>query len=53
MVLARTGYDAEASKLTEGLNREFARDTKVQDYVLPTLRAMQAINHKDGKQALN
>jgi len=52
MALARAGRAAEATKLADGLNKELPLDTVIQDYVLPTIRAMQAINGGDGKLAL-
>jgi eukaryotic-like serine/threonine-protein kinase len=52
MALARAGKAPEANKLVDGLDQEFPLDTIVQFYVLPTIRAMLAINRKDGKQAL-
>ena len=52
MALATTGYAAEASKLADGLNKDFPLDTMMQFYVLPTIYAKLAINRGDGKQAL-
>jgi tetratricopeptide (TPR) repeat protein len=52
LALARTGDSAQAQKLTEGLNRELPRDLMIQGYVLPTVRAMLALNRDDGKRAL-
>jgi hypothetical protein len=52
MSLARAGYTTEANRLADGLNREFPPDTLVQHYVLPTIRAVLAINREDGQRAL-
>jgi serine/threonine protein kinase/Flp pilus assembly protein TadD len=52
MALARAGYTSEANKLADGLSQEFPLDTTVQVYVLPSIRAMLAINRNEGKQAL-
>jgi hypothetical protein len=52
MALARAGYTSEANKLAEGLNQDFPLDTTVQVYVLPSIRAMLAINRNEGKQSL-
>ena len=52
LALARAGKTPEANRLADGLNQEFPQDTIVQVYVLPTIRAMLAINRDDGKQAL-
>jgi len=52
LAMARAGYASEANKLADGLNHEFPLDTTVQVYVLPSIRAMLAINHEDGNQAL-
>jgi serine/threonine protein kinase/tetratricopeptide (TPR) repeat protein len=52
LAMARAGYASEANKLADGLNREFPLDTTVQVYVLPSIRAMLAVNRDDGNQAL-
>jgi len=52
MAMARAGYDSEANKLADRLNEDFPLDTTVQVYVLPSMRAMLAVNHEDGEQAL-
>ena len=52
MALARAGQTSEANKLADGLNHEFPLDTTVQGYVLPSIRAMLALNREDGKQGL-
>jgi serine/threonine protein kinase/Flp pilus assembly protein TadD len=52
MALARAGYASEANKLADGLNQEFPLNTTVQVYVLPSMRAMLAINRNEGKQSL-
>ena len=52
MVLARAGNTPEATKLLESLNQEFPRDTLMQNYVLPTIRAMLALSRGQGEQAL-
>ena len=52
MALARAGYTREANELADGLNHEFPLDTTVQVYVLPSIRAMLAANHENGKQML-
>jgi serine/threonine protein kinase/tetratricopeptide (TPR) repeat protein len=52
MALARAGNTTEATKLTDSLNQEFPLDTVVQSHVLPTIRAMLALNLGQGEQAL-
>ena len=52
MALARAGKAAKANKVGDDLNHEFPLDTMVQNYVLPTMHAMVALNRNDGKQAL-
>jgi tetratricopeptide (TPR) repeat protein len=52
MALARAGNTTEATKLADGLNQEFPLDTVVQSNVLPTIRAMLALNQGHGEQAL-
>jgi serine/threonine protein kinase/Flp pilus assembly protein TadD len=52
MALARAGHTSEANKLVDELNQEFPLDTTVQVYVLPSIRAMLAINRNEGKQSL-
>jgi tetratricopeptide (TPR) repeat protein len=52
MALARAGNTTEATKLTDSLNQEFPLDTVVQSHVLPTIRAMLALNQGQGEQAL-
>jgi serine/threonine protein kinase/tetratricopeptide (TPR) repeat protein len=52
MALARARNTTEATKLADSLNHEFPLDTVVQSYVLPTIRAMLALNHGQGEQAL-
>ncbi|HXW55451.1 MAG TPA: protein kinase [Candidatus Cybelea sp.] len=52
LTLARAGYAREANRLADGLNQEFPLDTLVQYYVLPTIRAMLALNAEDGRRAL-
>jgi hypothetical protein len=52
LALARAGDKAQAQRLAEDLNRDFPRDTLVQSYWLPAIRAAIAINSKDGAKAL-
>ncbi len=52
LALARAGDTAQARKLADRLNQEFPLDTLMQGYVLPTIRAMLALDRGDGKQAL-
>jgi eukaryotic-like serine/threonine-protein kinase len=52
MALARAGKTPEATKLADSLNQEFPLDTVVQSHVLPTIRAMLALNQGQGEQAL-
>jgi serine/threonine protein kinase/Flp pilus assembly protein TadD len=49
---ARAGNMTMANKLVDGLNQQFPVDTLMQGYVLPTVRAMLALDRGDGKQAL-
>jgi len=49
---ARAGNTSVANKLVDGLDQEFPLDTLMRGYVLPTARAMLALNRGDGKQAL-
>jgi tetratricopeptide (TPR) repeat protein len=53
LTLSRTGDLAQAHELMERLNRELPRDVIIQGYVLPTAHAMLALNHGDGRQALD
>jgi len=52
LVLARAGERVRAQKLAEALKQEFPQDTLMQNYVLPTVGAMLALDQDDGKQAL-
>ena len=52
MALARAGDASSANKLADGLSQEFPLDSLMQMHVLPTMRAMLALNRSDGKQAL-
>jgi hypothetical protein len=52
LVLARAGDDVQAQRLSERLDREFPLDTLMQSYLLPTIRALLALNRSDWKLAL-
>ena len=51
LALARIGETAKAERLADGLNEEFPVDTLMQAYVLPTVKAMLALDRGDGKRA--
>ena len=52
LALASVGEVAQAQKLADELNRKFPSDTIIQDYWLPTIHAMIALDRKDPQQAL-
>jgi eukaryotic-like serine/threonine-protein kinase len=52
LALARAGNPVQATKLADGLDQEFPQDTLMQSYVLPTIRAMLAIDRGESAQAL-
>ena len=52
LALARAGDKTQAQRLADGLNRDFPRDTLVQSYWLPSIRAAIAIDSKDAAKAL-
>jgi len=52
LVLARAGAAAQTQNLAAELNQEFPVDTMMQGYVLPTVRAMLALNRGDGQLAV-
>jgi tetratricopeptide (TPR) repeat protein/tRNA A-37 threonylcarbamoyl transferase component Bud32 len=52
LALARVGDAVPAQKLAARLNQEFPLDTMMQGYVLPTVRAMLALNRGDGQLAV-
>jgi len=52
LALARAGDVAAARKLADGLNNDFPRNTIVQGYWLPSIRAGIEINAGNGREAL-
>ena len=52
LTLARTGDTAEAEKLAAELEKAFPRDTLVQKYWLPSIRAAVALQRKDPNRAI-
>lgn len=52
LALARAGDIAAARKLADGLNKAFPRNTIVQGYWLPSIRAGIEINAGNGREAL-
>ncbi len=52
LALARAGDTAEAEKLAAELDKTFPRDTLVQRYWLPTIRAAVALNRKNPNRAV-
>jgi eukaryotic-like serine/threonine-protein kinase len=53
LAFARSGDAARALKTADGLDYDFPLDTLMQHYSLPTVRALVALSHGDGKQALH
>jgi serine/threonine protein kinase/tetratricopeptide (TPR) repeat protein len=51
LALARAGDAARARKLADGLNRDFPRDTIMQGYWLPAIRAIIELNAKNPSKA--
>jgi DNA-binding winged helix-turn-helix (wHTH) protein/tetratricopeptide (TPR) repeat protein len=52
LALARAGDTAGAEKLAAELDRTFPLDTRVQMYLLPTIRAGVALGRKDSNRAI-
>jgi tetratricopeptide (TPR) repeat protein len=52
LALARSGDTVQSSALADKIAAEFDRDTMIQAYWLPTIRAAIAINRGDGKKAV-
>jgi tetratricopeptide (TPR) repeat protein len=52
LALARAGEVAQARKLADSLNTDFPRDTVVQDYWLPSIRAAIELHSKKSAKAL-
>jgi tetratricopeptide (TPR) repeat protein len=52
LALARSGDTVQSSALADKISAEFDRDTMIQAYWLPTIRAAIAINRGDGKKAV-
>jgi eukaryotic-like serine/threonine-protein kinase len=52
LALSRAGDVDQAHELMDRLNRRLPRDVIIQNYVLPTARAMLALNRGDGKLAI-
>ena len=52
LALARSGDTVQSSALADKVAAEFDRDTMIQAYWLPTIRAAIAINRGDGKKAV-
>jgi eukaryotic-like serine/threonine-protein kinase len=52
LALARSGDTVQSSALADKLAAEFDRDTIIQAYWVPTIRAAVAINGGDGKKAV-
>jgi CheY-like chemotaxis protein len=52
LALARAGDVGQSQKLAGTLNHEFPLDTLMQNYVLPTVRAMAALDRDNGERAL-
>jgi serine/threonine protein kinase/Flp pilus assembly protein TadD len=52
LALARSGDTVQASALADKIAAEFDRDTMIQAYWLPTIRAAIAINRGDAKKAV-
>jgi eukaryotic-like serine/threonine-protein kinase len=52
LALARSGDTAHSSALADKVAAEFDRDTMIQAYWLPTIRATIAIDHGDAQKAI-
>ena len=52
LALARIGETVQSSALADKLAAQFDRDTMIQAYWLPTIRAAIAINRGDGQKAV-
>ena len=52
LALARSGETAQSSALADKVAAEFDRDTMIQAYWLPTIRAAIAINRDDAEKAI-
>ncbi|HSZ62594.1 MAG TPA: protein kinase [Terriglobales bacterium] len=52
LALARTGDTVQSSALADKVSAEFDRDTMIQAYWLPTIRAAIAIDHGDAQKAI-
>jgi eukaryotic-like serine/threonine-protein kinase len=53
LALGRAGDVAGAQKIADQLNQQFPRDTIIQGYWLPTIRASIALQRNNPQQALN
>jgi predicted Zn-dependent protease len=52
LAMARAAENAQAQKLADGLNKDFPKDTIVQGYWLPAVRAAITLNAKNGADAV-
>jgi eukaryotic-like serine/threonine-protein kinase len=52
LALARSGDTVQSSALADKVSAEFDRDTMIQAYWLPTIRAAIAIDHGDAKKGV-
>ena len=52
LALARAGDTAQAQKIVDSLNNDFPKNTVVQGYWLPSIRAANEINRKDSARAV-
>lgn len=52
MVLARTGDNARAKQLADGLSSQYPVGTIMQSYTLPSIRAMIDVNQKNPSKAI-
>ena len=52
LALARSGDTVQSSALADKVAAQFDRDTMIQAYWLPTIRAVVAINRGDGQKAV-
>lgn len=52
LALARAGQVAQAGKIAEKLNTDYPRDTMVQNYWLPTIRAAIELQNKNPNKAI-
>jgi eukaryotic-like serine/threonine-protein kinase len=52
MASARAGDNSTAEKLATQLNADYPRSVMIQNYVLPTIRALVAMNTKQPEQAI-